>query len=110
MFEPAVDRSASQQPDEDYVATYYPGTTDAASAATVDVAPGAQIRGIDFTLSKARTRARKGPCHQCGRIGQEPDHVDADAARGDGVLQRDRRVTDTKGSSNSAAWRRDRTR
>src|SRR5207249_5473792 len=60
MMEMAVDRSAGQQPEEDYVPTYYPGTTDAASAATVEATPGAQVRGIDFTLSKTRTVRIKG--------------------------------------------------
>ena len=76
MFEPTVDRSANQQPDEDYVPTYYPGTTDPSAAAAQDVAAGAQIRGIDFTLSKAHTvrirgrvalpsgSGRSGPCYR----------------------------------------------
>src|SRR5207247_11353780 len=46
MFEYSLDRSASQQPDEDYVPTYYPGTTDSSTAATVDLAAGAQVRGV----------------------------------------------------------------
>jgi hypothetical protein len=50
-----VDRSAVPQPEENYVATYYPGVTDPASATPVDVAPGAQIRGIDISLAKRRT-------------------------------------------------------
>ena len=60
MYEPTVDRSASQRPDEDYVPTYYPGTTDSSAAAAQDVAAGAQIRGIDFTLSKAHTVRIRG--------------------------------------------------
>ena len=60
MFEPTVDRSAHQQADEDYVATYYPGTTDPAAASAQDVTAGAQIRGIDFTLRKARTVRIRG--------------------------------------------------
>src|SRR3954471_19916794 len=42
----ANDRSASAGPEEDYVSTYYPGTIDPASAAQLDVAAGAQLRGI----------------------------------------------------------------
>ena len=60
MFEATVDRSAAQPADEDYVPTYYPGSTDASSATAVDVAAGAQVRGIDFTLSKTRTVHIKG--------------------------------------------------
>src|SRR5262249_26547316 len=60
MMEPTVDRSATQQPDEDYVPTYYPGTTDASTAAAVEASPGAQIRGVDFTLSKTRAIRIRG--------------------------------------------------
>ncbi len=56
----ALDRSASAGPEEDYVSTYYPGTLDPASAAQVEVAAGAQLRGVDVTLSKARTVHVKG--------------------------------------------------
>jgi hypothetical protein len=56
----SVDRSAEPQPDEDYVATYYPGVTDSAAAAMVDVAAGAQVRGIDMTLAKRHTARIKG--------------------------------------------------
>jgi len=48
-------RAAAKQPDEGFVPTYYPGTTDIASAVALDVASGAQMRGVDFTLSKAHT-------------------------------------------------------
>jgi hypothetical protein len=56
----AVDRSVNAPPDEDYAATYYPGTTDAAAAAQLDVGAGAQLRGLDMTLSKTRTIHVKG--------------------------------------------------
>ena len=51
----SVDRSAEARPEEDYVATYYPGVTDPASATPVDVAAGVQIRGIDISIAKRRT-------------------------------------------------------
>jgi hypothetical protein len=60
MYGPTVDRSANQPPDEDYVPTYYPGTTDPSAAAAQDIAAGAQIRGIDFTLRKAHTVRIRG--------------------------------------------------
>jgi hypothetical protein len=44
------------------VATYYPGVTDPATAATVDVAAGVQTRGIDISLAKRRT------VHIAGRV------------------------------------------
>ena len=40
--------------------TYYPGTPDVAAAAALDVQPGAQLRGIDFVLSKARAVRVRG--------------------------------------------------
>jgi hypothetical protein len=57
---PAMAFGASSASDEDYVATYYPGTIDPAAAAQLDVAAGSQIRGIDMVLSKARTVRVKG--------------------------------------------------
>ncbi len=55
MASMAEDRSANAGTEEDFVPTYYPGTTDSATAAPIDVAPGAQVNGIGLTLSKART-------------------------------------------------------
>ncbi len=51
---------AGEQQQEDYVPTYYPGTTDAAAAAPLEVGPGAQLRGIDLALSKRRTVRVRG--------------------------------------------------
>jgi hypothetical protein len=56
----AIDRSATAGPEEDYVPTYYPGTTDPTAASQLDVAAGAQLRGVDMTLSKGRTVHVKG--------------------------------------------------
>jgi hypothetical protein len=46
--------------DEEYVATYYPGSADLAAASPLDVSAGTQLRGIDLTLSKHRTMRVKG--------------------------------------------------
>jgi Carboxypeptidase regulatory-like domain len=56
----AMDRSVNASPEEDYATTYYPGTTDAATAVLLDVGPGAQLRGVDMTLSKAHSIHLKG--------------------------------------------------
>jgi hypothetical protein len=56
----SIDRSADAGPEEGFVATYYPGTTDPAAATQIDVAAGAQLRGIDLVLSKSRTVHVKG--------------------------------------------------
>ena len=45
---------------EEYVPAYYPGTSDASSAAPVVVGPGAQMRGVDITLFKKHTVRIKG--------------------------------------------------
>jgi len=55
-----VDASTTPAPEEEYVSTYYPGTPDPAAAAQIDVAAGAQLRGIDLTLAKTRTITVKG--------------------------------------------------
>jgi len=59
-FGPVQDRSAAPQPEEDYVPTYYPGTTEVATAAQLEVAPGGQVQGIDLKLTKAHTVHVKG--------------------------------------------------
>jgi hypothetical protein len=56
----AQDRSAAPQPEEDYVPTYYPGTTNVATAAQLEVTPGGQLRDIMLRLSKAHTVHVKG--------------------------------------------------
>lgn len=43
-----------------YAATYYPGTTDAAGAAPLDLRPGMQLRGIDIPIMKTRTVRIRG--------------------------------------------------
>jgi hypothetical protein len=55
----SVDRSAVPR-EEDYVATYYPGTRDPASAVPIDVAAGSQTRGIDISIAKTRTVTIRG--------------------------------------------------
>jgi hypothetical protein len=39
---------------ESYVSTFYPGVTDPASAAAVEVGPGQEVSGINITLRKSR--------------------------------------------------------
>lgn len=41
-------------PEEGYAPTYYPSTVDPARAIPVEAGAGAQIRGIDLTLSRTR--------------------------------------------------------
>src|SRR5207248_1077230 len=65
-WEATVDASATPAPDG-FVSTYYPGTTDAGSAALIDVGAGGQLRGVNITLARGRTyRVR-------GRVEGRPD-------------------------------------
>jgi hypothetical protein len=47
-------------PDMMYAATYYPSTASANTAASIDVGPGNEIRGIDIRLIKARVWRVRG--------------------------------------------------
>jgi hypothetical protein len=47
-------------PTESYAPTYYPGTSAPETAAIVEVAPGAQLRGMDIRLLKIRTAHIRG--------------------------------------------------
>jgi protocatechuate 3,4-dioxygenase beta subunit len=60
-------RPASKAVEESFVPTYYPGTIDIGNATAIELAPGAQLRGMDFTLFKART------VHVRGRVSLPPD-------------------------------------
>jgi len=53
-------RTPAGAPDEGYAPTFYPGTNDPTAAAAIDVAPGAQLRGLDVTLLKMRTTRIRG--------------------------------------------------
>lgn len=54
-----------------YVVTYYPGTTDASSAAAVDVQPGTELSTIDFTLRQQQLYRIRGRLFD-SRTGQFP--------------------------------------
>ena len=56
----AQDRSAAPPPEEDYVPTYYPGTTEVTTATQLEVTAGGQLRDIALRLSKAHTVHVKG--------------------------------------------------
>ena len=49
-----------RRPDDEYVTTYFPRTTDAAAAAPIDVAPGAQLRNIDIAMAQDAHGDRDG--------------------------------------------------
>lgn len=67
-FEAAARDGSAAPRDEGYVPTYYPGGIDVASAAMVEVTPGAEVRGMNITLSKTHTvRLRGHVTHPGGR-------------------------------------------
>ena len=71
-------RGGEQDPNtrEIYVPTFYPSTSDPSSAGPIEVAAGAEVRGLEIRLRKARTfRIRGGgrqptfPCNSaCVRL------------------------------------------
>jgi hypothetical protein len=54
------DRTPGGAADEDYAATYFPGTNDPTAAVALDVAAGALLGGIDIALKKTRTVRIRG--------------------------------------------------
>ncbi|HEY1336600.1 MAG TPA: carboxypeptidase regulatory-like domain-containing protein [Bryobacteraceae bacterium] len=66
----ALDRSAAPSADEDYVPIFYPGTTEPASAAQIDVAAGGQLTNMNLKLTKARTVRIRGKVSQSVATGR----------------------------------------
>lgn len=56
----AQSRSAQEEPEESYTPTYYPGTTDAATAAQVETGVGTETQGIDIRMIKVQTVRVRG--------------------------------------------------
>ncbi len=56
----AVDRSADPKSEEGYAPTYYPGTSEIAASAMLNVPVGRMLQGMDITLRKVRTLRIKG--------------------------------------------------
>jgi Carboxypeptidase regulatory-like domain len=52
---PAVQADTSDQPTEGYIPVYYPGTTDAQSAAPINLPAGILFSGVDLTVASVRT-------------------------------------------------------
>jgi len=47
-------KNPNEEADPGYVTMFYPNTPDTSRASTVDLTPGAELRGIDFTLIRDR--------------------------------------------------------
>ena len=54
------DRSPGAHADEEYVPTYYPGTTDPSGAVELNIPAGGQVRNNDLVLRKAHTVRVRG--------------------------------------------------
>src|SRR5262245_30318673 len=52
---PQTPSDGQDQPAEGYVPVYYPGTTDAQSAAPISLQPGVVFSGVDLTVAAVRT-------------------------------------------------------
>jgi len=52
--------AAPGKPEEGYVTTYFPNAIEATSASAIDVAPGAEVRGMDVRLRKTKTVRVRG--------------------------------------------------
>lgn len=59
-FSFGVDRPGNKKPEESYLKTYFPNVLDAASAAMVDVAEGAEVRGIEIHVRRGRVFEIRG--------------------------------------------------
>jgi protocatechuate 3,4-dioxygenase beta subunit len=53
-------RSDPAKPEEDLVTTYFPGTTDAASATAIEVVAGRDVRGTDLQLRRSQVFRIRG--------------------------------------------------
>jgi hypothetical protein len=60
MFGDGPARNTVDKPEEEYVTTYYPDTTDQASARPIDLVAGQEMPGIDIRLQKARVFRIRG--------------------------------------------------
>jgi len=54
FFGPEAVRPKTDEPEQSYVPTFYPSSTDPAGAVAVEVGPGQEVAGINITLRKDR--------------------------------------------------------
>jgi hypothetical protein len=57
---PHTDRPPGKKTDEVYAPVFYPGTSDAQGAAAIDVHPGTDFGGVDFSLKRVPLRTVRG--------------------------------------------------
>jgi hypothetical protein len=56
----APDPALGAKPEEGYVTTCYPGTTDSSTAARVSVKAGTELRGFEFRMAKSHVVRIRG--------------------------------------------------
>lgn len=80
-----VDRTANvaraDMPEQVYAPTFYPGTTDPQSAASLDVKAGMQMSGINFTLRKMPAVRLRGTLGRTGTVYLMPRNAFAEFTR-----------------------------
>ncbi|HVP00180.1 MAG TPA: carboxypeptidase-like regulatory domain-containing protein [Bryobacteraceae bacterium] len=59
-FTMGLEKPGSRKPQESYLKTYYPNALDAASAALIDVAEGAEVRGAEIHVRRGRVYTVQG--------------------------------------------------
>ncbi|MGH9629515.1 MAG: carboxypeptidase regulatory-like domain-containing protein [Bryobacteraceae bacterium] len=59
MFGPPT-RNTSDEPEAEYVTTYYPGSTEPTAASAIDVQAGQELSGIDIRMQKSRVYRIRG--------------------------------------------------
>ncbi len=59
-FSYGIDQPGNKKPQESYLKTYFPNALDSASAALVDVGPGAEVRGIEIHVRRGRVYEVRG--------------------------------------------------
>jgi len=57
---PRARREGESRQELGYAPTYYPGTVDAGAAAQIEVAPGSEVRGLQFALQRVPTVRIRG--------------------------------------------------
>jgi len=75
------DRQAKPSPDAE-VSTYYPATTDSSRASTIEVTPGAELRGMDLQIQRERMYAVRGSLAMPPDSGPVADQILTLSAKG----------------------------
>jgi len=93
-----------------YPPTFFPGVVDASKAVAVELAHGADVRGIDFTVRPRTCRSRYHPCRRyCRHCLSGHIHHRSRQSRGTGRLEErfsDRHMDDWRNTRAFVQWRK----